>query len=144
VINDSLLARSCKIFYGNGISYYNGTFIANLWRALNDVEENVINNADDHLTFCAELVQRYLCYHYYPLCDQTSGNIMPACRRSCNLMFNNNACSELLMNAFDIIEESNIIPPDDSCMTTVRSFPSPPRVASCIAIEGLLATHMNF
>ena len=90
---------------------------------------------------CVQLLGHYLCHYYFPLCRVTmigQNEIIPPCSSTCSLLINNEECSDLLMIALNVIENITILPDNDSCIMTHRSFnvSDPPDVSpNCIGLE---------
>ena len=88
---------------------------------------------------CVDLVLRYLCYYYFPVCNQTTGVVAPSCTSSCNLLVNNQECSDFLAEARMRIDQISIPIPDPDCQMTFHTEGQPDEVSdNCIAIEGRL------
>ena len=85
------------------------------------VNSNISNNLEQY----AQLIGNYLCHYYFPVCNMDGDKIRPVCSSSCNVLLNNEECSNLLKNALNLIAEQNItlLPDNDSCAMTYRSFP---------------------
>lgn len=137
-IQTRLIPRSCRNveFYDNDDAVFNGSRINELPRALDNIYNTLTTEYADH-SECVESVQKYLCYYYYVLCDETSNEIMPVCEETCHLLFDNDGCSELLVIASEELELCNISAPHESCSQTYRSFISSPTEShDCVEIEG--------
>ena len=132
-----LLPVSCNNmgFYDNEDAVYNGSRINRLPRVLDNIKSltESANNPE-----CAETVQYYLCHYYFPRCNLTTGEIIPVCDSSCELLFDNDNCNELFTIASQELRRSNIPIPDESCLRTHRLFNNrpPPESDKCTEIEG--------
>jgi len=104
--------------------------------ALNRVN-NIFQSDSNNLNPCLDLMEQYLCYYYFPLCNVMTGEIIPVCSSSCALLRNNEDCSDLLEIANEEFEQDNISPPGDMCILTYRNFVNTPRISTnCTSIEG--------
>ena len=116
--------------------------LPDIQQALNDALLVVSSNTSYNLSPCVTLVENYLCYYYFPRCIMRNNKILPVCRDSCNLLFNNEECSSLLQNALSVVIDHNItlLPDNNSCAMTYRSFTDsdqPINVSEeCLEIEG--------
>ena len=121
--------------YNDGI--FSGTRINGLERVLGILFNTSLNAESANASDCAEAVQRYLCYYYFPVCNMTTNEIVPVCTDTCELLYLNDDCLGLLVNAsVDLMRESVPVP-DDSCTQTSRSFSNVPMISNnCTAIEG--------
>ena len=73
--------------------------------------------------------------------------IVLVCSSSCNLLFNNELCSELFMDTLTLLVEQNIseslLPSSDSCAETSYAYDQQPDISdSCLDIEGQNYTHI--
>ena len=89
---------------------------------------------------CVQLIRRYFCDYYWPVCDVATGNIYPVCTTSCNLIINNEVCSDLLTRAIETVmgEGIDVVPSGDSCTRTflpLPDTPEPPLADTCINID---------
>ena len=147
--SNSTIPQFCAGFYLNSFdnAYYNGGTLPGIEEALNYTLETVSNSNNDQ---CAELIGHYLCHYYYPVCDIDHNEILPVCSSSCNLLFNNEECSDLYTNALNLIAEHNVslVPSNDSCTMTYRSFADSvqPDASedSCLDIEGQNLGRLTF
>ena len=124
---DSEIPNSCIQFYDFedfNVMYYDGGVIPYLKEILNYTIFEVYSNASSDLIQCANLIGNYLCHFYFPVCQMNDRGIHPICSTTCNLLFNNEECSSLLINAINLIATYNIttVPDNDSCVTTYRSY----------------------
>jgi len=138
------LPMVCEGYYDSNSGYFNGSTITELQMIL---DEEITNSIPDNTATCADFVQRYLCYYYYPVCNLTTGVILPTCSPSCNLLTNNQDCKTLIRAATRAIESrtSNIAvsentnnSPGGSCLVTVNaSYIGNANLSTdCIPIEG--------
>ena len=132
--NHTRLPEMCTIHYDDGYGYFNGSLISGLQNSFRRIDRMFQRVSDSNQ--CVELMTIYLCYYYFPPCNQTTGEIIPVCSRSCALTLNNENCSALRRIITDILEQDNIVSPGDSCLQTHRSFVNPPQVSEdCLSIE---------
>lgn len=135
-----LLPTSCNEFYDSKDSIFNGSRIRGIKLALDNTFDALnVGSADG--SECMKSVQQYFCYYYFPLCKFTAGELIPVCDNSCNMLFNNNDCSNLLMHASrELMRHRRGIPlPDTSCSRTNRRFnPHPSVSVNCTVIKGEL------
>ena len=146
--NNATTSRSpelCHEYYtfGNGgnIAIYDRAIPPGITQALHDTLLNISSNTSNYPDHCVQLLGSYLCHYYFPICRVNRNDIEPVCRSSCNLLLNDDNCSDLLMTALDIIAEHNVtlLPDDDLCVMTYRSYngSGTPGVSSnCRNIEG--------
>ena len=124
----------CRSFYGLEDGYVDGSELSGLRTtllAINDIFQNDTDNP------CVPLMLQYLCHYYFPVCNQTTGEITPVCGSSCALLASTEDCPELREIANSELERNNVVPPDDSCAQTYRSYVNPPVVSDrCLSIEG--------
>ena len=124
-------------FYDRNDAVFNKSRIDNLRRVLDRIISQTINAEFVDDPECAETVQRYLCHYYYPRCNIATGEIIPVCDSSCELLFENDNCNDLFMLASQELRRNSLPIPDESCLTTHRSFNNPPPVSNeCTEIEG--------
>ena len=132
-----LLPMSCNnvSFYDNDDAVFNGSRINLLPRVLDMIKRRIESSSNPE---CAESVQQYLCHYYFPRCNLTTGEIIPVCDSSCELLFNNDSCRGLFTIASQELGRSNIPIPNDTCLRTYRSFNiRPPSVSDeCTEIRG--------
>ena len=132
-----LLPMSCNNlrFYDNDDAVFNGSRINLLPKVLDRIN-NRTESADN--PECAESLQQYLCHYYFPLCNLTTGEIIPVCDNSCELLMENDNCNDLFTIASQELGSSNISIPDTTCLRTHRMFNNrPPSVSDkCSEIEG--------
>ena len=87
-------------------------------------------------------MENYLCHYYFPLCNQTTGEITPVCRSSCALLANNEDCSELVEITNEELveitnEELSQVDSIGNCLQTYRNYSGVPAVSeNCLSIEG--------
>ena len=75
------------------------------------------------------------------MCRVNRNEIEPVCSSSCNLLLNDDDCSDLLVTALHIIADHNITlsPDDDMCVMTYRPFngsATPSISPDCRSVEG--------
>ena len=140
----SLVPRSCVELYDVDNLPANGNInesrmFPGIRQAIDSLLNNTSSTSENHYS-CVQLVRRYFCDYYYPFCDVDTGVITPMCRSTCNLLFNNRVCYNLLLDAIHMIEEQEFPPPSNaSCKMTflplndTRDHDVSER---CIAIEG--------
>jgi len=128
------LARSCMAYYDRNDGFVNGTLRGMIRMTLDNIEEDLTGS------FCANMVQQYLCHFYWPVCNVTNGEVISVCSDSCNSLFNNE-CSSALTSAIEILQrnirDNSLILPPESCNTTTRELmESHIESEDCIVIEG--------
>ena len=141
--SNSTIPALCDVFdnyvSNSDFGYYDEDTPPGIQQALDDVLLILQWNMSRNLSQCVQLVGDYLCLYYYPICSINDNSIIPVCRPTCNLLFNNEQCSSLLLTAISLIAEQNItLLPDDSCIAH-RSFTvsDQPKVSkTCLHIEG--------
>ena len=65
-----------------------------------------------------------------------TGTITPVCSSSCNLLFNNEGCSDLLMEAVQMMQEFPVAPSGESCEETFLPLTNTPEPVECESIDG--------
>ena len=132
-----VLPRSCnnRGFYHTDDTVFQGNQNNSLGRAIDGTFDN-LNAEFSSNSECVESVQRYLCYYYFPLCDMTTGDIIPVCDSNCELLLENVACSNVLVVASEGLRTHNVSIPDESCSRTHQPFINPVISNDCIEIEG--------
>jgi len=139
------LPVTCKGYYDTNGGYFDGSTIDGLQMIL---DEEIANSIPDDAETCVDFVQRYLCYYYFPVCNLTTGVILPSCSASCNLLTNNQDCKVLIQTATRAIEQriNNIAigghsnnSPDGTCLITVNTsyIANTTLSTDCIPIEGM-------
>ena len=141
------IPRSCQDFYEANAPPANrnineSSMIPRIRMILDGLLNDTPSTSENHDS-CVQLVRRYFCDFYWPVCDVATDSIYPACTSSCNLLLNNEVCSDLLMHAIVMAREEGIsvVPSGDSCTRTFLPLPDTPapRLAdTCIRIEGQL------
>ena len=144
-VRTSVAPELCHDYYTFGGSsnnaIYDGDLLPGIPQALNVTLMNISSSTPDHLNHCVELLERYLCHYYFPMCRVNRNEIEPVCSSSCNLLLNDDDCSDLLVTALHIIADHNITlsPDDDMCVMTYRPFngSGKPSISSdCRSLEG--------
>ena len=144
---NSTISESCIGFYTDNFdnAYYDGGSLPDIRKALNyafaiGVTYSNISSIHDQ---CSNVIGHYLCHYYYPVCDVDHNEILPVCSSSCNLLFNNEICSELFIDTLILMAEQNIsessLPSSDSCVKTYHTFnvSNQPDISdSCLDVEG--------
>ena len=126
------LPSHCQIYYDvNEYGYINGN-IQNIIPVFNSLFTTTPDS-------CEQSIQHYLCRYYFPSCDINV--IYPVCMSSCNLLYNNENCSELLRNALTVLanEGITVLPSNNSCERTflpLSGISDSDMVVECINIEG--------
>ena len=146
---ERIVPKSCnmgKVFNVDDPSAYGNIneseiFAPRLKRALDDLLIGTSSESEDHES-CVQLIREYFCGFYYPLCDLETGIIFPVCSSSCNMIFNNEHCSNLLMDAIRTMEQQNIteVPSGESCEETfvpLTNTPEPAVSHECIDIASM-------
>ena len=143
---NSTIPKPCEVFYSifeiPDVMYYEEEMIPGLRKALNDTYSFLPYhfNTSSYLNQCTELIGNYLCNYYFPLCRTDRNEFFPVCSSSCNLLYNNEECSNLLMDTLSYLVEQNItvLPDNNSCERTHHPFgPDHPGESNfCLSIEG--------
>jgi len=143
--NSDQLPMVCEEYYDTTSSgYFDGSRISGLEAIL---DEEITNSIPDDAEFCVDFVQRFLCYYYFPVCNLTTGAIIPSCSASCNLLTNSQDCRVLIQTATRAIEQriSNVPVEDNTnnspggtCLRTFNaSYTNATTFTDCIRIEGV-------
>ena len=141
-----IIPKPCETLYSalglSDVMYFKEDTIPGLRKVLNDTYTFLPYhfNASSYLDDCSLLIGNYLCAYYFPLCREDRNQIYEACSSSCNILFNNEECSNLFKDTINFIAEQNItiLPDTDSCATTYRplGFDQPDEASFCLSIEG--------
>ena len=120
--------------------------IPGLRKALNDSYNflpYLLNTSESsHQYQCTELIGIYLCNYYFPFCrmDRDGFEILPVCSCSCNLLYNNEECSNMFIYTLSYLGEQGIsvLPDNNSCEMTYRPIGAdhPGESNFCFSIEG--------
>ena len=66
---------------------------------------------------CLSRTKRYFCYLYYPVCSNESGDVVPLCSNSCELLKSDDpVCSELIFNVSSELKEIGLEFPKIECL----------------------------
>lgn len=80
--------------------------------ALESVQINVLSNTS---LSEATLMERYLCYYYYPLCDTETDDVVSMCIGSCQMLNDNPELSGVINDVAEELNSFDIEPPDNKC-----------------------------
>jgi len=87
-------------------------------------------------TLCFDLVQRHLCYHYYPVCDTDTGDVVPICSDNCDIINSEPNCADLLTIIRSDIEALGRVVPEMQCSVVQTNNNSNIQVTSqCLDIN---------
>ena len=142
-----IVPRECREFYRDNPPPAGGNVDGSSnFSRIREILNNLLNSTpitseiDD---LCVQLVGRYFCDFYWPVCAVATHIIHPVCTSSCNLIFNNEVCTDFLMRAINeiMMEGIDVVPSRSSCIRTFTFMPLPdipePLLAdTCINIEG--------
>ena len=126
--------QTCRSYYAFGEGFFNDTLKGRLRRSL----DNITRIFDGRDSQCVDLILRYLCYYYFPVCDLSTGVVTTSCVSTCNLIVNNQDCSNLLEEARDIINQisANTPVPNYDCTRTYDTISNPTLISEqCREIE---------
>ena len=124
----------CRRYYNDSEHFINGSTNSGLPLQILSKINDIFQSESYNLNPCVELMENYLCHYYFPLCNQTTGEITPVCRSSCALLANNEDCSELMEITNEELSQVDSI---DNCLQTYRNYTSAPTVSEkCLSIEG--------
>ena len=127
------LPRFCRRYYSDSEHFTNGSIESGSQvQILSEINEIFQSH---NLNPCVELMEYYLCHYYFPLCNQTTGEITPVCRSTCALLANNEDCTELMEITNEKLSQFDSI---SNCLQTFRNYESAPTLVSenCLSIEG--------
>ena len=130
------LFGQCRQHYASDDGFFNETINGPIRTALENISR--IFNARGEQK-CVDLILQYLCYYYFPVCDLSTGEVTTSCVSTCNLIVNNQDCSNLLEEARDIFNQidRNIPTPNYNCLMTYVTRTEPTDISNeCIEIEG--------
>ena len=132
----------CRRYYDDS-EHLNGNIESDLQAQILIEINGIFQNDSYSLNLCIELIENYLCYYYFPLCNQTTGEITPVCKSSCTLLVNNADCFELIKITNWKLSQSNSLT-IGNCLQTFRNYGSAPAVSeNCLSIEGKNRNLMN-
>ena len=135
--------KSCATFYNNDDTYINESSMYNAIRRALDQLLNDSSNTSSIQESCQQLVHHYFCYYYFPLCNNDTGNIIPVCGESCNLMYNNEECFNVRLRALSMLRNFRFPVPADDDVCDKTFLPNntnnsvSPMENNCIRIEGI-------
>lgn len=118
-----------------------------MYTGIRQALDNILNNITkipDADESCVELIQRYFCDYYFPSCNPKAGDIIPVCNGSCNLMYHNEDCMNVLFSALDMLRKHRPqLPVPDNSDACERNFirfntSDPPVAANCRFIDGII------
>jgi len=133
--NRTDLPEMCAIYYDDGDGYFSGSTFSGLQNAFQRISNMVRSESDSNQ--CVELMKNFLCHYYFPLCNQTTGEIIPVCNHSCTLTLTDEDCSALREIVKGELEQDNVTSPKESCSQAYRSFGNPLSVSKdCFSIYG--------
>ena len=128
------LPEFCRRYYSDSEHFINGSTNNGLQVRILSKINNIFQSESNNLNPCVELMENYLCHYYFPLCNQTTGEITPVCRSSCALLANNEDCSELVEITNEELSQVDSI---GNCLQTYHNYSGVPAVSEkCLAIEG--------
>ena len=128
----------CERFYGDGDHYFSGSPLNGFTQVFSRIHSAFLR---EHNNQCIDLMENYLCYYYFPLCNPDNNEIIPVCSRSCVLLRNIGDCHHLRMIADGELANNSVDPPDNTCAVNYHSYVDSVAVIlseSCYSIEGLL------
>ena len=64
---------------------------------------------------CLDMIKHYLCFHYYPVCNPETGELVQLCSNNCKLMKDNSMCSDLMLNVTTELKLVGVILPKIEC-----------------------------
>ena len=153
--SEGIVPMSCemgKVFNVDDPSAYgnineNEMFPPHFEQTLDNLLIGTSSESEDHDS-CVQLIREYFCGFYYPLCDLETGIIIPVCSSSCNMIFNNEHCSNLLKDARRTIRQRNVnvLPSGESCeetFTPLTNTPEPAVSHECIDIASMCIHYYN-
>ena len=116
----------CRRYYNDSEHYINGSIESGLQVQILGEINGVFQSDSYNLNPCVEVMENYLCHYYFPLCNQTTGEITPVCRSTCGLLANNEDCFELMkITNMKLIHENDSV---GNCQALVSE--------NCLSIEG--------
>ena len=129
------LPAFCRRYYSDSEHFINGSIESGLQVVLNEIND-IFQSDSYNLNPCVELMENYLCHYYFPLCNQTTGEITPVCRSSCALLANSEDCSELMMEITN--EKLSQFDAIGNCLQTFRIYENASTVSkNCLSVEGM-------
>ena len=101
--------------------------------ALESVNINVLSN----ISFNGTLMQRHLCYYYFPLCDTQTDDVIAVCNGSCQTLNDNPVYSVVINEVAKGLNSFGIEPPDDKCFKTFSEHSNNVSISQfCVRTEG--------
>ena len=98
----------CEEILGNSTLYYH----------LSDTNSSCLLNITSLQTQspCLDLMKRYLCYYYHPVCNKETGDLVQFCTSNCEVLNDNSSCSDLVINVTRELESVGQTFPDVECL----------------------------
>ena len=78
-------------------------------------------DASSEDTPCFDLVRRHLCYHYYPVCNTDTGDVVPICSDNCDILNSEQSCVDLLTIVISDVEARGRVVPEMQCSVVQAS-----------------------
>ena len=124
----------CRRYYNDSEHFINGSINSGSQVQILSEINGIFQGDFYNLNPCVELVENYLCHYYFPLCNQTTGEITPVCRSSCALLTaNNEDCVELMEITNEKLSQFDSV---GNCLQTFRNYSHPAVSENCLSIEG--------
>ena len=109
----NILPDFCTQYYTN-VTFWLRVDNETVKEALEYVRLNFLND----IIVGATLIERHLCYHYYPLCDTCTNDVIAMCNGSCHMLNDNLNYSSIISEVVDELVSFGVEPPDDKCFQT--------------------------
>ena len=126
VIRHKLLVisiSSCKILSRNDIPTFCEEMLGNstLYHhrdSLDDIDSSFLLNITSLQTRspCLDLMKRYLCYYYHPVCNTETGDVVEFCTSNCEVLNEDSSCSDLVIDVTRELETVGQEFPDIECL----------------------------
>lgn len=66
---------------------------------------------------CSDMIRRYFCYQYYPVCNTNSQDVLQLCASNCERLKNDLTCFDLIGNVKRELQSVGRTFPDIKCLT---------------------------
>lgn len=109
-LSNSDVPTFCEDIFKNNTLYHYQSNLSDLSYLLNMTSLQIQSS-------CLNLMRRYLCYAYHPVCDMETGDVVQFCNNSCEQLNNDPVCSDLILNMTRELELVDQSLPDIECLT---------------------------
>ena len=134
-ISYEILPLFCEQYYNN-VTFWVMLNNTTLKEALDSIGINLLSNTSFSETLM-EIIQRHLCFYYYPLCDEQTDDVIALCNGSCLILNDNPDYSDVINEVANELVSFGIEPPDDKCFKTFNEQSEDVSISQfCVRTEG--------